>query len=176
MAMSPDSLPGPRLARSQPMSRRMPRMSPSSGANKGMLSKLERTTDGTALFASERNLRGPGRAHGVEEIEHAAVDEREQRFRIKAEDQHDDGKRHQRRDLTHVDLGEFAAESLEVMAMSPFLAELAEEHALHRPEVIGGGDDDAGGGEDGHHAVDRECAHEGEHLADEPRETGQPER
>src|SRR6185503_9493356 len=98
--------------------------------------KLERTTDGTALFASERNLRRPGRAHGVEEIEHTAVDEREQRFRIKAEHQHDDGERHQRRDLAHVDLGEFSAEGLEVVAMSPFLAEFAEEHALQRPEMI----------------------------------------
>src|SRR5689334_20983204 len=126
MATRPDDLPGPLFAKSQPMSRRMPRMSPSSGAKSGMLSKLERTAEGTILSASqrsERDLRGPRRAHGVEEIEHAAVDEREQRLRIEAEHEHDDRERYERRDLTHVDFGELAAGVLEVMAVPPFLAE-----------------------------------------------------
>src|SRR5688500_9993050 len=116
MATSPDSLPCPRLARSHPMSKRMPRMSPISGAKSGMLSKLERTTDGTALFAPQGNLRGSGRAHGIEEVEYAAIDEREQWLRPETEHQHEDGERHERRDLAHVDLGEPAAEGFEVMA------------------------------------------------------------
>src|SRR6266511_1292047 len=115
METRPWSFAGPRATRSQPMSRRMPTMSPSSGAKSRRLSKLDRTTDGTGLPGSEeRDLRRPGRAHDVEEIEHALVDELEQRLRPEPEHENDDGERHERRDLTHVDLGELATERLEV--------------------------------------------------------------
>src|SRR5205823_1186386 len=122
---------------------RMPMMSPSSGAKSGRLSKLDRTTDGTGLLAPECDLRGPGRAHDVEQIEHAFVDELEQRLRPETENEHDDGERNERCDLARVDLGELAAERFEVMALPPLVAELAEEHALERPEVVRGRHDDA---------------------------------
>src|SRR6266849_731584 len=177
METRPWSFAGPWATRSHPISKRMPTMRPSSGAKSRRLSKLERTTEGTGLLASEeRDLRGPRRAHDVEEVEHALVDELEQRLRPEPEHEHDDRERHERRDLARVDLGEFAAERFEVMAVPPFVLELAEEHALKRPEVVGRGDDDARRGEDGHHAVHGEGAHEREDLADESGEPRQAER
>src|SRR5262245_49798585 len=112
MATRPCTLAGPRTARSQPMSNRMPRMIPSSGAKSGRLSKLERTTDGTRLPAPEGDLRGLRRAHDVEQIEHAAVDELEQRLGPEAEHEHDGRERNERDDLARVDLGELSAERL----------------------------------------------------------------
>src|SRR3954469_23935639 len=130
MATRPWFLPGPVLTRSQTMRSRMPRMSPSSGAKSGKLFTLFRTTTGMCgLPASQGDLRRAGRAHHVPEVQHAFVDEVEQGLGPKPEHQDEDGERNERDDLAAVDLGELAAESLEVVARAPFFAELAEEHA-----------------------------------------------
>src|SRR5260221_5539774 len=176
MTTSPCSFLDPFTARSQTMRTRIPRMSVSSGAKNGRLSKLDRTTEGTFLPASERDLRGPRRADDVEQIDDAAVDQGEEGLRVEAEDEDEHRERDHRRDLPRVDLGELAAERFEVVAVAPLLAELAEEHPLHRPEVVRGGDDDAGRGEDRHHPVDGEGPHERQHLADEARKARQTER
>src|SRR5256885_14596266 len=124
------------------MSKRMPTMSPSSGAKRRRLSKFERTTEGTTLSDVQGDLGGAGRAHGIEEIENAAVDEGQERFRIETEHQHDDDQRHQRGHFARVDLGKPSAERLEIVAVPPLVSEFTEKHALHRPEMVGGGDDD----------------------------------
>src|SRR5258708_24364245 len=101
------------------MSSQMPNMGPSSGEKSGRLLKLSRTTDGTAVFAPESDLRRAGRAHDVKEVDHTAVDERQEGLGVKPEHQHDDRERHQRDDLTRIDLRELSADCLEVMARAP---------------------------------------------------------
>src|SRR5260370_7887580 len=100
MATRPWSFAGPWETRSHPMSKRMPTMRPSSGAKSRRLSKLERTTEGTGLLGSEeRDLRGPRRAHDVEEVEHALADELDQRLGPEPQHHHTNPQRHQPRDL-----------------------------------------------------------------------------
>src|SRR5262245_50543248 len=98
MAARPSALPCPRLPRSQPISKRMPSTSPSSGAKRGRLLMLSRMAMGTRLLSAESDLRRPRRAHDVEQIENAAVDEREERLRVKAEHQHQHRERQERSD------------------------------------------------------------------------------
>src|SRR4051812_43082333 len=109
MATSPRIFVGPVVARSHTMSARMPAMIASSGENGARLLKLSRMgVVGDTAFSvlplgssgKERqdavrgiaggDLRRPGGAHHVEEIDDPAVDEREQRLRPEPEHEHDD--------------------------------------------------------------------------------------
>src|SRR5262249_34501955 len=122
------------------------------------------------------HLHGTGTIDEAVNLERALVDEVEQGPRPEAENENEDREGSERRELARVDLGELAAERLQVLVLAPFLAELAEEHPLERPEVVRGRDDDARCSEHREHAVAREGADERHRLTPEAREAGQAER